>query len=122
MNVSDVLSPCQFVIDCTPLLDLEMTTSLGASSATLAHASLNNDAKVSDPDLLVLGFQELDLSTEALLYATSTVREDAWVEAILAGLGERGILYEKVSCFIYLSTAIRYIMSVSSLPNSWLAC
>jgi phosphatidylinositol-bisphosphatase len=79
-----------------------VTSSLGASSATLPHAGLN-DANVSDPDLLVLGFQELDLSTEALLYATSTVKEDAWVEAILAGLGERGILYQKVSCFAHLS-------------------
>jgi phosphatidylinositol-bisphosphatase len=74
----------------------QVTSILGASSATLPHAGLN-DANVSDPDLLVLGFQELDLSTEALLYATSTVKEDAWVEAILAGLGERGILYQKLA-------------------------
>jgi phosphatidylinositol-bisphosphatase len=74
----------------------QVTSSLGASSATLPHAGLS-DANVSDPDLLVLGFQELDLSTEALLYATSTVKEDAWVEAILAGLGERGILYQKLA-------------------------
>ncbi|KAG2040787.1 Endonuclease/exonuclease/phosphatase [Suillus americanus] len=78
-------------------IDEQVTSSLGASSATLAHASSNNNANVSDPDLLVLGFQELDLSTEALLYATSTVKEDSWVEAILAGLGERGILYEKLA-------------------------
>lgn len=78
-------------------IDEQVTNSLGASSATLAHANLNNNATVSDPDLLVLGFQELDLSTEALLYASSTVKEDAWVEAILAGLGERGILYEKLA-------------------------
>lgn len=77
--------------------DEQVTGSLGASSATSAHASLNNDTKVSDPDLLVLGFQEMDLSAEALLYATSTVKEDAWVEAILAGLGEKGILYEKLA-------------------------
>ncbi|KAG1802570.1 DNase I-like protein [Suillus variegatus] len=99
-EISGWISPLKAIspLDILPNpLDEQMTTSLGASSATLAHASLNNDAKVSDPDLLVLGFQELDLSTEALLYATSTVREDAWVEAILAGLGERGILYEKLA-------------------------
>ncbi|KAG1752256.1 DNase I-like protein [Suillus lakei] len=78
-------------------IDKQVTSSLGASSVTLAHESLNNEAITSDPDLFVLGFQELDLSTEALLYATSTVKEDAWVEAILAGLGERGILYEKLA-------------------------
>ncbi|KAG2108377.1 DNase I-like protein [Suillus discolor] len=99
-EISGWISPLKAIspLDILPNpVDEQMTTSLGASSATLAHASLNNDAKVSDPDLLVLGFQELDLSTEALLYATSTVKEDAWVEAILAGLGERGILYEKLA-------------------------
>jgi phosphatidylinositol-bisphosphatase len=65
----------------------------------LAHENLTSGAGGSDPDLIVLGFQELDLSTEALLYATSTTKEDAWAAAIFAGLGEKGILYEKVSCF-----------------------
>ena len=51
-----------------------------------------------DPDMLVLGFQELDLSTEALLYSTGTAREDAWCMAAFAGLGEKGVLYEKVRC------------------------
>ncbi len=50
----------------------------------------------SDPDILVLGFQELDLSTEALLYSTKTTREDAWCTAVFAGLGEKAVLYEKV--------------------------
>ncbi|KAI0357724.1 DNase I-like protein [Trametes cingulata] len=49
-----------------------------------------------DPDLLVLGFQELDLSAEALLYSTKTTREDAWCMAVFAGLGEKAILYEKL--------------------------
>jgi phosphatidylinositol-bisphosphatase len=49
-----------------------------------------------NPDLLVLGFQEVDLSTEALLYSTGTTREDAWCMAALAGLGEKSVLYEKV--------------------------
>ena len=51
----------------------------------------------TDPDMLVLGFQELDLSTEALLYSTKTVREEAWCMAVFAGLGEKAVLYEKVS-------------------------
>jgi hypothetical protein len=50
--------------------------------------------------MLVLGFQELDLSTEALLYSTGTTREDAWCMAVFAGLGEKGVLYEKVSVSI----------------------
>ncbi|EAU84020.2 hypothetical protein CC1G_11458 [Coprinopsis cinerea okayama7 len=49
-----------------------------------------------DPEILVWGFQELDLSTEALIYSTSTAREDAWCTAILAALGEKRDKYEKV--------------------------
>ncbi|KAJ7111389.1 Endonuclease/exonuclease/phosphatase [Mycena epipterygia] len=50
----------------------------------------------SSPDLLVLGFQELDLSTEALIYATSTFKEEAWCTAAFAALGEQAELYEKL--------------------------
>lgn len=49
-----------------------------------------------DPDILVLGFQELDLSTGALLYSYTTTMEDMWVEAIFAGLGEVREEYTKV--------------------------
>ncbi|CCL99367.1 uncharacterized protein FIBRA_01385 [Fibroporia radiculosa] len=52
---------------------------------------------LSDSDLLVFAFQELDLSTEALLYSTKTVREDAWCAALFAGLGEKASLYEKLT-------------------------
>ncbi|KAJ7595016.1 DNase I-like protein [Mycena floridula] len=50
-----------------------------------------------EPDLLVLGFQELDLSAEALIYSTSTVKEDAWSLSIFAALGERASHYEKIA-------------------------
>ncbi|KAG6806268.1 hypothetical protein H0H93_003249, partial [Arthromyces matolae] len=49
----------------------------------------------TDPDLLVLGFQELDLSTEALVYSLGSAREDAWCQAVLAALGEKRDRYEK---------------------------
>ncbi|KAJ7672386.1 DNase I-like protein [Mycena polygramma] len=49
------------------------------------------------PDLLVLGFQELDLSTEALIYATSTLKEGAWCTAAFAALGAQAELYEKLA-------------------------
>ncbi|KAK7444557.1 hypothetical protein VKT23_015235 [Stygiomarasmius scandens] len=55
-----------------------------------------DETNPSDPDMLILGFQELDLSTEALIYSTSTAREDAWCTAIFAALGEKGEMYEKV--------------------------
>jgi phosphatidylinositol-bisphosphatase len=52
----------------------------------------------TDPysDMLVLGFQEPDLSTEALLYSTSSIREDAWSLAVFTALGEKAIFYSKV--------------------------
>lgn len=54
-----------------------------------------------DPDLLVLGFQELDLSTEALLYSSGTAREDAWCLAVVAALGEKAVQYEKARPYVY---------------------
>ena len=45
---------------------------------------------------MVVGFQELDLSAEALIYSTGTVREDAWCSAVFAALGEKAVSYEKV--------------------------
>jgi phosphatidylinositol-bisphosphatase len=47
-------------------------------------------------DLIVLGFQELDLSTEALLITTTTLREDIWCEALMRDLAELGDEYVKV--------------------------
>ncbi|OCH94661.1 DNase I-like protein [Obba rivulosa] len=73
-----------------------------SSRATLATSSstkvpLDEGEHQADPDVLVFGFQELDLSAEALLYSTKTVREDAWCVAIFAGLGEKAVLYEKLA-------------------------
>jgi phosphatidylinositol-bisphosphatase len=50
--------------------------------------------------MLVLGFQELDLSTEALLYSTGSSREDSWCMAVFAALGEKAVEYEKVRASI----------------------
>ncbi|TFK29490.1 DNase I-like protein [Coprinopsis marcescibilis] len=55
------------------------------------------DQEDPDPDLFVLGFQEIDLSTEALIYSMGTAREDAWCAAVFAALGEKASKYEKLS-------------------------
>ena len=67
-----------------------------AEAAAVSDAPPDVPEDAGDPDMLVLGFQELDLSTEALLYSTKTVREEAWCMAVFAGLGEKAVLYEKV--------------------------
>ena len=75
------------------------TVSVGTVSEDTAVSDAGADVSAEgpdDPDMLVLGFQELDLSAEALLYSTKTVREDAWCMAVFAGLGEKAALYEKV--------------------------
>jgi phosphatidylinositol-bisphosphatase len=79
---------------------LSSTTTLIPDPITKRPASLlkpHVNSIETNPDLLVLGFQELDLSTEALLYSTSTAKEDAWCSAIFASLGEKGELYEKLA-------------------------
>ncbi|KAG2134783.1 DNase I-like protein [Suillus clintonianus] len=119
-EISGWISPLKSISPLNMLsdpIDEQVASSLGASSVRLAHESLNNEALASDPDLFVLGFQELDLSTEALLYGTSTVKEDTWVEAIFAGLGERGILYEKLA-----SKQLVGMLIVAIAKKSCLSC
>ena len=67
------------------------------SSRIYSQPSVKNDD--FEPDLLVLGFEELDLSAGALVVGSSTAREDAWTKAALAGLGDRGEDYVKVSLY-----------------------
>lgn len=88
-------------------LDSASTTRLASTQSLASTLAMGNDendepeTEVLDsdpyPDMLVLGFQELDLSTEALLYSTSTVREDAWCLAVFASLGEKAIMYDKLA-------------------------
>ncbi|KAJ1300525.1 hypothetical protein OPQ81_005336 [Rhizoctonia solani] len=54
-------------------------------------------ATTATSDLIVLGFQELDLSTEALLISTTTLKEDLWCEALMRDLAELGDEYVKLT-------------------------
>jgi len=47
-------------------------------------------------ELIVLGFQELDLTTEAMIRYTP-YREEAWREALEAAMGDKKGEYELVS-------------------------
>ncbi|KAG6809727.1 hypothetical protein H0H92_014968 [Tricholoma furcatifolium] len=70
-------------------------SSRSSISSSITKGDVNNLADLHS-DLLVLGFQELDLSTEALVYSTGTAREDAWCQAIFAALGDKRDEYEKL--------------------------
>ena len=70
--------------------------SLPRTSSTTLISRDQGAVNEEDPDLIILGFQELDLSASALLYSTETTREDAWFTAAMAGLGEKAELYTKV--------------------------
>ncbi|KAJ6493027.1 DNase I-like protein [Mycena sanguinolenta] len=76
----------------TPVLNSELKPEPTPALEEKEKSSVDVDA-----DLLVLGFQELDLSTEALLYSTSTTREDAWCTAVFAALGAQAENYEKLA-------------------------
>lgn len=52
---------------------------------------------MGEPDILIFGFEEVDLSTGALLYSVSTALEEAWTQSILTGLGQHAHSYVKVA-------------------------
>lgn len=62
------------------------------------------EALATPSDLIVLGFQELDLSTEALLITSTTLREDLWCEALMRDLAELGDQYVKVWSLSHILT------------------
>ncbi|TFK75551.1 DNase I-like protein [Pluteus cervinus] len=76
---------------------LDQKSPIEPETPLTAKTSITTIDEYDLPDIFVFGFQELDLSTEALLYSTSTFREDTWTTAILAALGEKATLYEKLA-------------------------
>ena len=54
-------------------------------------------ASTPEADMLIMGFQEIDHSTEALFNFVGRAREEAWTVAILAALGDKAERYEKVN-------------------------
>ncbi|TPX35138.1 hypothetical protein SmJEL517_g02381 [Synchytrium microbalum] len=55
---------------------------------------LNTDC---DPDILVIGLQEMDLTTEAHMLLTDSTKDSLWTKAVVDGLGEKGGQYSKVA-------------------------
>jgi hypothetical protein len=50
-----------------------------------------------EEDILVFGFQEVDLRSAALLVSQGTTRAYEWEAALLRGLGDKAGEYERVS-------------------------
>lgn len=77
------------------------------------------DETSDDPDIIAVGFQELDLSAGALWYSSETFRENAWTSAVFAGLGEKLELYDKVSHDGCSSVETNEVLSILSHSGSW---
>ncbi|KAL4269489.1 Inositol polyphosphate-related phosphatase domain-containing protein [Pleurotus pulmonarius] len=98
------LSPLSIGLSERPPSDLRRALSSNASSLD------------RDPDIFVFGFQELDLSTEALLYSTSTIKEDSWTSAIFASLGDKASQYTKLASKQLVGMLIIIIIKVDLKP------
>lgn len=64
---------------------------------------MQGQASTQEADMLVVAFQEVDLSTEAFFNFIGPAREDAWTVAILAALGDKAKRYKKVN-FLLITT------------------
>ena len=91
---ADVLDSSSFETSTAASFGFQSSKDTIAQSSPPSSILPDNDEDL--PDMFVLGFQELDLSTEALLYSTSTVKADAWTSAIFAALGKSADNYIKV--------------------------
>ncbi|KAF4576228.1 hypothetical protein EYR40_000468 [Pleurotus pulmonarius] len=111
--------PESFASKLPPLENLS-PLSIGLSErppSDLRRASSSNASSLDrDPDIFVFGFQELDLSTEALLYSTSTIKEDSWTSAIFASLGDKASQYTKLASKQLVGMLIIIIIKVDLKP------
>jgi phosphatidylinositol-bisphosphatase len=91
----------------SPLSPSEKETGEASTShgyCVVAHTSViagtegqEKQASTPEADMLVMGFQEIDHSTEAFFNLAGPAREEAWTTAILAALGDKAEQYEKVN-------------------------
>jgi inositol polyphosphate 5-phosphatase INPP5B/F len=77
----------------------DLSTWLGNEPPS-SHVNNNEgqgEASTPEADMLIMGFQEVEHSTEAFFNFAGRAREESWTEAILAALGDKAERYEKVS-------------------------
>jgi phosphatidylinositol-bisphosphatase len=83
----------------------DLSTWLGnepPSSRVNDNEGQEGQASSPEADMLVMGFQEVEHSTEAFFNFAGRAREEAWTEAILAALGDKAERYEKVSSLMVI--------------------
>ncbi|KAG8952902.1 hypothetical protein FRC04_003353 [Tulasnella sp. 424] len=69
------------------------------------------------PDIFVFGFQELDLSAEALLYLSTTEKEEAWFDAIMEDMGDAAKDYIKLVSKQLVGMLIIVVVKKSLRPH-----
>ncbi|GAB5588489.1 hypothetical protein Unana1_03389 [Umbelopsis nana] len=74
------------------------------------------DEKAIEPDMYIVGLQEMDLSTEAYL-VYDPARENAWCEAVMQGLGNRAQKYTKLASQQLVSMLIIVLVKESLAPH-----
>lgn len=70
------------------------------TSAIAGTEGHEGQALTPEEDMLIMGFQEIDHSTEAFFNLAGHAREEAWTVAILAALGDKVERYEKVNFLV----------------------
>jgi hypothetical protein len=108
VGAETVLPPIPTV---SPLSMRDVPAEQAAATAAGTQATAGNTVAPGDgarPDLVVLAFQELDLSTSALIYAAERSREEAWARVALEALNDgvsdtsAGDGYEKVGGWVHV--------------------
>jgi phosphatidylinositol-bisphosphatase len=108
VGAETVLPPIPAV---SPLSMRDVPAEQAAAATAGTQATAGNTVAPGDgarPDLVVLAFQELDLSTSALIYAAERSREEAWARVALEALNDgvsdtsAGDGYEKVGGCVHV--------------------
>lgn len=88
-----------------------LTSFLG--SLTSEEQSKKSPSMLMLPDLFVFSFQELDLSSQALIYQTTPRKEELWLNAIMEALGSASTDYVKVRLGLSYSvtrTVLKFVL------------
>ena len=84
----------------SPAQDLSTWLGNEPPSSHINNNEGRGEAPTPETDMLIMGFQEVEHSTEAFFNFAGRAREETWTEAVLTALGDKAELYEKVRFLI----------------------